>query len=191
MPGTRIPDVEPEKLLKALEIFDNEKRQNMAGWEDKKSQKYAISHEDKLYPPKEIIRIATGATDFYGGDESNGYLQKRGLTIVPLHQGDNGTVRYWVELRKDPATGEINQVGKMLVSPLRGNDNSDIYGNMRRVKPGDVILHIVANRSLDGVSVVASKAEDDFIFEGNKSYRVELDDYVMLEQAPPGYLLWV
>jgi hypothetical protein len=40
--------------------------------------------EDKRYPVEQIIRMATGATDFSAGEEANNYVTKRGLVVVPL-----------------------------------------------------------------------------------------------------------
>jgi hypothetical protein len=39
--------------------------------------KYAIEWNGLRYPVKQIIRMATGATDFGGGAEANSYVQAR------------------------------------------------------------------------------------------------------------------
>ena len=81
-----IPDVSKEKILEAMKEFDLNKRNQpeWEGWEDKKTQVYAILHNGQKYPPKEIIRMATGARGFSGGEQSNNYLQKRGFDIINL-----------------------------------------------------------------------------------------------------------
>ena len=64
-----IPDVSRTKLLQAIEEYDTSLRDNpeWANWESKDTYKYAIVHDDKRYPVKQIISMATGATDFNGG----------------------------------------------------------------------------------------------------------------------------
>jgi len=67
-----IPDVSRTKLLQAIEEYDTSLRDapERANWESKDTYKYAIVHDDKRYPVKQIIRMATGATNFSGGEES-------------------------------------------------------------------------------------------------------------------------
>jgi 5-methylcytosine-specific restriction enzyme B len=81
-----ILNVSRTKLLQAIEEYDRSLRDTpeWANWESKDTYKYAIAHNDKRYPVKQIIRMATGATDFSGGEEANNYVTKRGLSVVPL-----------------------------------------------------------------------------------------------------------
>jgi hypothetical protein len=46
----------------------------------------SIAHDGQRYPVKFIISLATGAGvhTFSGGQEANGYVTKRGLTVVDL-----------------------------------------------------------------------------------------------------------
>ncbi len=81
-----LPDASREKIIEAMRNFDREGRNSSQwqGWDNKESQKYAISHGDKLYPPKTIISLATGihVSQFSGGEQSNSYLKARGFTII-------------------------------------------------------------------------------------------------------------
>ncbi len=83
-----IPDVERGEIIKALQTFDHEHRDSAhwRGWEKRKNQKYAIFYKDRLYPPKQIISLATGlhVSRFSGGEQSNSYLRKRGFEIIFL-----------------------------------------------------------------------------------------------------------
>ena len=83
-----IPDVSKEKILEAIKEFDQNKRNQpeWRGWETKKSQLYAVLHNGQKYPPKEIIRMATGFRDFSGGEQANRYLRKRGFEIITLDE---------------------------------------------------------------------------------------------------------
>ena len=83
-----IPPVDKQGLVDALDRFNREFRDTTeyTGWEENRAHKYAIQEHGRLYPVKQIIHLATGASkrDFNGGAESNGYVEERGLTVVPL-----------------------------------------------------------------------------------------------------------
>ena len=68
-----LPSVPREKLLEAMEEFDKELRDTdgWSDWEKRGNHKYAIPNEGLRYPVKQIIRMATGETDFSGGYEAN------------------------------------------------------------------------------------------------------------------------
>ena len=86
----KIPDVKRDKILEALILFDKSLRMSneMAGWDKKNNQLYAIDFEGQQYPPKKIISMATGihVDEFVGGQQSNNYLTKRGFSIVPIER---------------------------------------------------------------------------------------------------------
>src|SRR5262249_29181836 len=76
-----------------------------------------------------------------------------------------------------------------LWSPQKSEGNKDIYANMRAVRPGDIVLHLIDNKYFSGVSVVESEADDSFRGIENSewgvqpSYRVALRDFREIE--PP------
>src|SRR5215212_3704651 len=71
-----------------MEDFDKELRdtKEWSSWEQKGTYKYAIVRDGQRYPVKQIISMATGEpkTSFSGGYEANSYVNKRGLSTVPL-----------------------------------------------------------------------------------------------------------
>jgi hypothetical protein len=83
-----IPGVAQGKIAEALITFDRKHRNTpeFTGWESKGTQRYAIVHNSKLYPPKMIISLATGVrrSEFSGGHQSNSYLAKRGFRVIDL-----------------------------------------------------------------------------------------------------------
>lgn len=83
-----IPDSTYENILQAMEQFDQHERSSAEwlGWENKLNHKHAIHYNDKLYPVKHIISVATGATvnSFSGGDEANNYIKTKGFEIIGL-----------------------------------------------------------------------------------------------------------
>lgn len=84
----RIPPISGEALLAALRRFDAERRDthDWRGWERRRNHRYAISHGGRLYPVKEIIRLAVAVARlrFSGGHEANAYVERCGLLVVPL-----------------------------------------------------------------------------------------------------------
>lgn len=85
-----IPVVEKAKIEKAILLFDQELRNapEWNNWEHNRAHKFAISANDRLYPAKKIVSLATSSPvdDFKGGSTTNKYLLSQGFIIVDLHQ---------------------------------------------------------------------------------------------------------
>lgn len=83
-----IPDVPREKILDAMARFDDQLRNSKewVDWEEHPNHRYAITHEHKLYPVKQIIVLATAVerSSFSGGNEANSYVEARGFTVMPI-----------------------------------------------------------------------------------------------------------
>lgn len=75
-------------LIAAMQRFDANLRSTAAweGWEVKKSHKYAILWDGRLYPVKQVLALATGeeVRSFSGGEEANRFVTKRGLSVVTI-----------------------------------------------------------------------------------------------------------
>jgi 5-methylcytosine-specific restriction protein A len=84
-----IPIRSRDVIVEAMNRFDQELRDTTywQKWMDDTTYKYAIEYEDKLYPVKQIVSLATGAAvdDFHGGDEANNYVEERGFSVVEIH----------------------------------------------------------------------------------------------------------
>ncbi|MBA3519182.1 MAG: AAA family ATPase [Rhizobiales bacterium] len=148
-----------------------------------------------------LLAIRTKLIEEYGTDELDYYrepLQTRWRPAAPSEEvvptPPSGTFpRVWIEKtivqgRPDRVDGP-HRLGEALWSPQRGKGGRDIYSNMRRVVPGDLVLHLTDNAGLTAVSVVAEELDDKF--EGvsgtawglQPSYRIQLSDFTPLE--PP------
>jgi 5-methylcytosine-specific restriction protein B len=70
-----------------MERFDRELRSDpeWADWRSNGNYKYALVQDGRVYPVKQIIRMATGFRDFTGGDEANSYLRARGFHVTELN----------------------------------------------------------------------------------------------------------
>jgi hypothetical protein len=90
--------------------------------------------------------------------------------------------KFWVEKTIVKGRADREQgphcLGAALWSPQKSKDGKDIYANMRAVSTGDVVYHLTDNSGFTGVSVVASRATEDFVglegtaWGGQPSYRV-------------------
>src|SRR6516164_1834139 len=76
--------------------FDQELRDapDWSGWEKNKAHLYAIEHQGKHYPVKQIVSLATGmpVADFSGGQaagDANLFVASRGFAIVELRRARN------------------------------------------------------------------------------------------------------
>jgi hypothetical protein len=106
-------------------------------------------------------------------------------------ESDTGP-RIWIEKtlvkgRPDREQGE-HRLGAALWSPQKAKNGADIYKEMRAVREGDVVLHLIDNSQFSGVSVAAGGA--DSAFQGlpntawqGPAFRVPLRDYLPLD--PP------
>jgi hypothetical protein len=83
-----LPQVDRQAVLTALTEFDEALRESseFLNWEQSKAQRWVLEHEGRLYPPKKIIAMATGASvsSFSGGPETNQYLEQRGFQVRRL-----------------------------------------------------------------------------------------------------------
>jgi len=101
----------------------------------------------------------------------------------------NTSTKFWVEKtnvkgRPDRESGD-RALGKALWSPIKDKRGADIYKNMRLVKSGDVVIHLIDNTQIFGISIVNNPAVNANGITGTpwegESYLIELKDYVPLD----------
>jgi predicted nucleic acid-binding protein len=89
-----VPKPSREELLGAMAEFDRALRgtPDWSGWESHGRQKYAITHEGRLYPVKKVISLASGVPrgEFSGGTGANGYLRSQGFDVIQVSTGRRG-----------------------------------------------------------------------------------------------------
>jgi len=75
-----------EQVLGALRQFDSAYRDtnDYDGWLDKRTYKYAVRHDGRLYPCKHILSVASGfdLTEFGGGQQTNSKFEGLGFEVV-------------------------------------------------------------------------------------------------------------
>lgn len=161
----------------------------------RKEVKYQLDYEGNLLPPKYVLSIANKfsnghelAFEDFNAIEAKQYLLKKGFNVIDKPISDNESVQnYWVEktFTKSPDRIEGDRaLGRALWSPQKAKGGADIYKNMRSVKEGDIVLHLINNNEFSGVSVVKNKViEADGIpgtsWEG-PAYFVSLKNYIEL-----------
>jgi MoxR-like ATPase len=186
-------NITKEHILKALEEINQKGVPN-----HRQSARFFLSFENSYYPPKFVISVANryangtelDPTRFSGGDETNAFLVSRGFEITEASTKNHSQIwleKTYFEGRPQKQEGEL-ALGKALISPQRDRRGADIYRNMRLAKQNDVVLHLVDNKTLAGISRVKASVEKnaDFTYkrdEDNESssepgYLVELKDFV-------------
>jgi hypothetical protein len=71
--------VTAEEVVQQMARFDKEYRDSSSKWGT-----FAVKHSEKLYPPKQILSMATGISvdDFSGGDYTNRHFVELGFELV-------------------------------------------------------------------------------------------------------------
>jgi len=125
-----IPATTREAILGSLEEFDRDLRSSpeWVGWETNGNYEHAMSFDEHLYPPKQIISMATGLpkSQFSGGPEANGYLSSYGFEIVPLRAATTRTMAVNSAGITGPpgVTGPIYVAASLFVSSALRTDGS-------------------------------------------------------------------
>lgn len=161
----------------------------------RKEVKYQLDYEGNLLPPKYVLSIANKfsnghelAFEDFNAIEAKQYLLKKGFNVIDKPISDNESVQnYWVEktFTKSPDRIEGDRaLGRALWSPQKAKGGADIYKNMRSVKEGDIVLHLINNNEFSGVSVVKNKVIEADGIPGTSwdgpAYFVSLKNYIEL-----------
>ena len=102
-------------------------------------------------------------------------------------------MNYWIEktlAKGRPDRQEGNRsLGKALWSPQKDKRGADIYKNMREVEIGDVIIHLIDNTKIVGVSIAKTRANKSVGISGTDwegpAYLIELENYEKLNPEIP------
>jgi hypothetical protein len=128
-----IPAVPRDRIIEALNRFDREDRgrDEWRTWQSNGNYEHALRIEGRLYPVKEIISLATGASkdSFSGGTEANSYIENLGFEIVPLRE----QTQSYLLLRSTPGA-------KWQDAPGHSYHFGDTVPNYTRITPGTKVL---------------------------------------------------
>lgn len=199
---TNIKKLDRETILKAISVVNN----NPEIRSGRESTTYDLVYEGENYPP---ILVLSEANKLAGGEELKlsdlnnetgkafSILREHGFEILKKSTSPATQTEFnlnennvWVEKtivkdRKDREEGEY-ALGNRLWSPRESAGGKDIYKNMRKVRPGDLILHLVDNEAIIGVSRASSSYVEGIGVSGSNwegdAYIVELEGYKEIEK---------
>ncbi len=182
-----LPTTSQKRLSEALKKFDAELRdsEKWRDWESKRNHHFAIEHESKRYPVKQIIAMATGAArnSFGGGEESNHFVQHYGLKVVTLRKSREPRV-WWVNQGK---SWEQASAQGYLRAPKqdKGGTTLSHHSRLCKFEEGDVVVHY--NGKVYALGLVASGAYDDpgqSQGQSDTAWKIDVDHWI-LEPATP------
>lgn len=175
-----IPDVSRETIEKALKDFDSTERARMDGWEHNKNNLYAIWWQHKLYHPKQIIRMATGVTDFPGGQSprgANAYLKGKGFTIIELNQVRETDRRFRIALERIQQARDLPDLHAS-ASYLMQHEWREIQS---RLEIFSELREALCAASLD-LSIIQTLAQNEIV-GGHNSVRAQVKEFFGSENA--------
>lgn len=127
------------------------------GWEDKASQKFAIEALGKLYPPKQIVSMATGipVAKLTGGHQTSSYLKSLSFHVIRLRGtepqvGEIPTFLVGQKYRRsEDVTGKYGGSGQSGIAPsslskavfLFTGDSGEQYGYADRFDESNCFLY--------------------------------------------------
>lgn len=162
--------------------------------ENRHSKEYFLVYDNNKLPPKYVLSIANKYANKieldsskFNAVEAKNYFIKMGFEIV-TNVNDKHT-NFWIEKtivkgRLDRESGD-RELGKAMWSPRKGKRGADIYKNMRLVNSGDIVIHLIDNKQITGISIVKKAAVETDGISGTdwdgESYLIELRDYQKLD----------
>jgi hypothetical protein len=121
-----LPPVPAETIKSAMARFDAELRTTSAwaNWQNDRRHKFAINDNDKLYPVKQIVSMATNAapSSFGGGTEANGYVESRGFRVESTQLPSESEVRIALHellLKRMPNPVPVSEASNVLADEFR------------------------------------------------------------------------
>jgi hypothetical protein len=129
-------------------------------WEQDPHYKFAIEWNDRHYPVKQIVSMATGVprNGFAGGDEANGYVHRYGLETVPVRRTPTRVSSVWWV--NQGATYQQERRGGYLWAPLKDQRGAALahWESLAKVCRGDVVVHYL-DGAVRALSLATSEAK--------------------------------
>ena len=186
-----------KEIVATFEALPGFSEQKAAVLEDMDSPQVAL--DKRLLSIRQILeqRFPGKEIDFYHSPVKELWQEPKHADEIPdegaeVDEGSDTEQHIWIEKtivkgRADRERGE-HMLGAALWSPQKAKSGADIYKNMRVVREGDIVLHLIDNNRFSGVSIAAGPADDKFEGLSNTpwegpAYRIPLRDYIPLN--PP------
>lgn len=147
-----------DDVLRAMERFDNEFRKSFP---DRHWVTYAIKYNDRNFPPKQIMRLATGMTKVgSGGKPLNARFEELGFTIITLDE--NEVVATAGDLIEDPETEVTFSLEYDLENSLVAN-LEQLEKGLRLYKEGSVTGQQLDTRVAGRIDLLAVDASSNLV----------------------------
>jgi len=93
----------------------------------------------------------------------------------------------WIEKTLSKNKSQEFGLGSSLWSPVKDLGGGDAYSNMRKIKRGDVVFHLIDNEFFAGVSIVESEKKN-FIcpsgeWKGREGYFIQLKNFIDFRES--------
>jgi len=117
-----LPETTRSEILQAFQRFDKQKRgeDRWDDWQSSGSYNYAIEHEGRLYPVKEIVSMATGRSNqSFHTKQAISYLDDRGFDVARLRKQSlrealEEVLDIYIETRETHHYGKTDEEGEKL-----------------------------------------------------------------------------
>jgi hypothetical protein len=192
--------------------FDQEfrNRPELAGWEQNRTHRYAIEHNGRRYPVKQVVSLATGlpVSDFSGGQaagEANQYVASRGFNIVELRRRNPTWVRDELILaldlylrhggnppRSSPEIEELsqtlNRLGRYLgiATEDRFRNVNGVYMKLMNFRRFDPVFTEAGKRGLSRGGQAEEEIWNEFASDPARCHAVAQTIRQALARAPEG-----
>lgn len=181
----RLPPVPRETVLAAMRDFiDDRVRRGLGEWRPTGQHRYAIEHEGRHYPVKEIVTRVTGQPRgaFTGGPQANNYAKSLGFDVVKLDPSRSERRVWWVN-QGDSYEGQRDD--GCLWAPLvdAGGQRQRYWETLREVGEDDLFVHFHQGH-IRAIGRAAADAEDTAGPGGERGRGVDVEYFELPRPIP-------
>jgi hypothetical protein len=181
----RLPPVPRETVLAAMRDFiDDRVGRGLGEWRPTGQHRYAIEHEGRHYPVKEIVTRVTGQPRgaFTGGPQANNYAKSLGFDVVKLDPSRSERRVWWVN-QGDSYEGQRDE--GCLWAPLvdAGGQRQRYWETLREVGEDDLFVHFHKGH-IRAIGRAAADAEDTAGPGGERGRGVDVEYFELPRPIP-------
>ncbi len=145
-----------DDVLRAMERFDKEMR---ASYPDKRWVTYAVEHDEKLYPPKDTLRLVTGMREIGGGGKPvTSRFENLGFRVVTLDE-------------RPPANNEMDDAEAVeMAFSLEYDLENSLIANLDQLEQGLKLYRKdgISGQQVDGkaagrIDILATDSHNDIV----------------------------
>ncbi len=181
----RLPPVPRETVLAAMRDFlDDRLARGLGEWRPTGQHRYAIEHEGRHYPVKEIVTRVTGQprAAFAGGPQANNYAKSLGFDVVKPDPSRAERSVWWVN---QGDSYEAQRDEGSLWAPLvdAGGQRQRYWETLREVGEDDLFVHFYQGH-IRAIGRAAADAEETAGPDGERGRGVEVEYFELPRPVP-------